>query len=80
MESQIKLTKEKLGEYVTQLELGEIELDELTAGLIAVHGAIRVEMTPRKFFEYVLSFGIPFDQIDMPDELRKEFEAMRNSN
>jgi len=77
MEYQIKLTKGKLEEYMIMLKRGEIGLDELISGLMAIHGATRVEMTPREFFEYVLSFGIPLDQVEMSDELRNEFEAMK---
>ncbi|MBU0847073.1 hypothetical protein KKH23_07755 [Patescibacteria group bacterium] len=73
----MELTKEKLEEYVAQLKQGKIGLDELTAGLIAVHGAVRDEMTPTEFFEHILSLEIPFNQIDMSDELRREFEAAK---
>lgn len=76
MGSQIKLTSEKLEEYLGMLKRGEVDLDELTAGLIAVHGTTRIKgtMTPVEFLDYI---GVPLDQIDMSDELRKEFEAMR---
>lgn len=77
-----ELTKEKLEEYVAMLNRGEVELDEFMSGLIAIHGVTRVEdatMNPREFLEHILSFGIPLDQIEMSDELRKQFEAMRNS-
>jgi len=68
-----ELTKEKLEEYFAQLKRGEIELDELIAGLMAVHGATRIEgaMTPREFLDYL---GISLDEIEMSDELRKELE------
>ena len=75
-----KLTKEKLEEYVAMLKRGEVELDEFMSGLIAIHGLTRVEdatMNPREFLEHILSFRIPLDQIEMSDELRKQFEAMR---
>uniref|UniRef100_A0A6M3MA35 Uncharacterized protein n=1 Tax=viral metagenome TaxID=1070528 RepID=A0A6M3MA35_9ZZZZ len=67
------LTEEKFKEYLVQLKRGEIELDELIAGLMAVHGATRIEgaMTPREFLDYL---GISIDQIDMSDELRKQFK------
>lgn len=74
-----ELTKEKLEEYMGQLKHGKVELEELMSGLIAIHGATRVELTPREFLDHILSFGIPLDQIEMSDELRKQFEAMRNS-
>lgn len=67
-----KLTKEKLEEYMAMLKRGEIDLDELTSGLIAVHGATRVEgaMTPVEFVSYMESMGLP---LEMSDELRMEF-------
>ncbi len=66
------LTKEQLEEYMGMLKRGEIDVDELKAGLKAVHGATSVgPMTPREFIAYL---GIPIDQITMSDELRKEFE------
>jgi len=77
-----ELTKEKLEEYAAQLKRGDVELDEFMSGLIAIHGVTRVEdatMNPREFLEHILSFRIPLDQIEMSDELRKEFESMRNS-
>lgn len=73
----VKLTKEKLEEYAAQLKRGEVGFDELMSGLMAVHGATRVEMTPEEFLESIESMGVPLDQIDMSDELRKEFEAIK---
>ncbi len=73
----VKLTKEKLEEYAAQLKRGDVELDELMSGLMAVHGATRVEMTREEFLEAIESMGVPLDQIDMSDELRKEFEAIK---
>jgi len=77
MKEHVSLTKEKLEEYVVQLKRGEIEIEELTSGLIAVHGATRVEgtMNPRAFLDYL---GIPLDQINMSDELREQFKAMKS--
>ena len=71
------LTKEKLEKYVAMLKQGEIDVDEFTAGLIAIHGVTRVEgtMTPREFLDYL---GIPLDQIEMSDELRKELEGVKD--
>ena len=71
----VKLTKEKLEEYVTQLKRGELELDELTSGLIAVHGATCTEMTPKQFLDFLDSTGLP---LDMSDELRKQLEMLRD--
>ena len=71
----VKLTKEKLEEYVVQVKRGELELEELESGLIAVHGASRTEMTPKEFLDFLDSTGLP---LDMSDELRKEFEAMKD--
>lgn len=68
----VPITEEKLEEYVSMLKRGEVDLDEVTAGLIAVHGATRVEMTQREFLDYLRSTGLP---LVMSDELRKEFEA-----
>ena len=75
----IKLTKEKLEEYMRMLKHGDIELDELSAGLIAVHGTTRIKgaMTPKAFLDYI---GIPLDQVEMSDELRKEFEQMEEED
>lgn len=73
---QSKLTKEKLEEYMIMLKQGEINVDELSAGLIAVHGTTRVEgeMTPMEFLDYL---GVPLDQVEMSDELRIEFKAVQ---
>lgn len=73
---QSKLTKEKLEEYMIMLKQGEINVDELSAGLIAVHGTTRVEgeMTPMEFLDYL---GVPLDQVEMSDELRVEFKAVQ---
>ena len=59
------------------LKRGEVDLDELTAGLIAVHGATRVEgaMTPVEFVNYMKSIGLP---LEMSDELRREFKAVES--
>lgn len=70
----MKLTKEKLEEYAAQIERGELEVEEFTAGLIAVYGASRTEMTPKQFLDFLDSTGLP---LDMSDELRKEFEAIK---
>ena len=72
----MKLTKEKLEEYAAQIERGELEVEEFMAGLIAVYGASRTEMTPKQFLDFLDSTGLP---LDMSDELRKEFEAMRGA-
>lgn len=72
----IQLTKEKLEEYATMLERGEIKVDEFTSGLLAVHGATRVEMNPGEFLNYLESM-CPLDQIEMSDELREEFKMMK---
>ena len=66
------LTKEQLEEYMAMLKRGEIDLDELSSGLIAIHGTTRVEgtMTPVEFLEYL---GVPLDEVEMSDELRMEF-------
>lgn len=69
------LIKEKLEEYMGQLKRGELEVDELTSGLIAVYGASRTEMTTKEFLDFLDSTGLP---LDMSDELRKEFEAMKD--
>ena len=70
----IPLTTEKLEEYMGLLGRGEVDVDELKAGLKAIHGTTQIEgtMTPREFIDYL---GVPLDQIDMSDELRKEFKA-----
>ena len=76
-----ELTKEKLEEYVAMLKRGEVELDEFMSGLIAIHGVTRVEdvtMNPREFLEHILSFGMPLDQIEMSNELREQFKAMKD--
>lgn len=59
------------------LKRGEVDLDELEAGLIAIHGTTRIAgtMNPMEFLNYL---GVSLDQIDMTDELRKELEAMKN--
>lgn len=66
------LTKEKLEEYMAMLKRGELDLDELKSGLIAVHGATSIEgaMTPVEFLEYI---GVSLDEVEMTDELRTEF-------
>jgi len=71
------LTREKLEEYVAMLKQGEIDVNEFTAGLIAIHGVTRIEstMTPREFLDYL---GIPLNQIEMSDELRKELEGVKD--
>lgn len=75
----MKLTSEKLEEYLTMLKRGEIDLKELVAGLIAVHGATRIEgaMTPRQFLDYLRSMGLP---LVMSDELRREFKVMERES
>jgi hypothetical protein len=67
----IPLTTGKIEEYMGLLIRGEIDVDELKAGLKAIHGTTQIEgtMTPREFIDYL---GIPLDQIEMSDELRKE--------
>ncbi len=70
----IPLTTDKIEEYVGMLTRGEIDLDELMSGLIAVHGTTRIEgeMTPA---EFIWHLGVPLDQIIMSDELMKEFRT-----
>ena len=68
------LTKEKLEEYMTMLKRGDVDVDELTSGLKAIHGTTSVEMTPVEFLEYL---GVPIDQIEMPHELRMEFMEVK---
>ncbi|GAG05225.1 unnamed protein product, partial [marine sediment metagenome] len=76
MKSKSTLTKEKLEEYMAMLKRGEIHVDELSAGLIAVHGTTRIEgeMTPMEFLDYL---GVPLDQVEMSDELRMEFKTVQ---
>lgn len=70
-----KLTKEKLEEYMGQLKRGEIDVEELTSGLIAVYGASRTEMTTKEFLDFLGSTGLP---LDMSDELREQFKMMKD--
>ena len=74
----IPLTTEKLEEYMGMLGRDEIDVDELKAGLKAIHGTTQIEgaMTPREFIDYL---GVPLDQIDMSDELRTEFEKIEKT-
>lgn len=69
----VSLTKEKFEEYMAMLKQGKIDIAELKAGLIAVHGSIPIEgaMTPLEFLNFI---GVPLDQVDMSDELRRELE------
>ena len=67
------LTKEKLEEYMAMLKRGEVDVNEVSAGLIAIYGATRVKgaMTPVEFLDYL---GVSLDQVEMSDELRMEFK------
>ncbi len=70
----LKLTTEKLEEYMDMLKRGEINTDELSVGLRTIHGMVRLEeaMTPMEFIDYL---GVPLDQIEMSDGLRRELKA-----
>ncbi len=70
----IPLTTGKIEEYMADLTRGNVDLDELMSGLIAVHGLMRIEgeMTPA---EFIWHLGVPLNQIVMSDELMKEFRA-----
>lgn len=69
----LELTREKLEEYAQQMKEGLLSVDEFMAGLIAVHGATRIDMeSPQEFLKWL---G-PLENIEMSDELREEFKRI----